>query len=76
MALVEHMVKLAKFHFSCEKDRVVLREGHVGHCFYFLYSGCCAVQRMHTDLDTNTSKLVHERTIQKGASFGVSRTCY
>ncbi|XP_072032957.1 cyclic nucleotide-binding domain-containing protein 2-like [Amphiura filiformis] len=54
----------------CEKGRVILRQGHVGHNFYFIYSGSVFVQ---VDVeDDNTGVLTAGTTLvmEKGACFG------
>ena len=56
--------------FSCERGRVIFRQGHEGTDFYFVYSGSVFVQvaRKKSSGDSVTSV---ENIIEKGNSFGV-----
>ena len=56
----------------CERGRVVLREGHHGESFYFIYSGAVLVQVEVQDPNTAKNIAVVENVINRGNSFGVS----
>ena len=58
--------------FSCEKGRVLVRQGHDGYNFYFVYSGSAFVQKEKVDEQTGKKQLVTENVIDQGACFGVS----
>ena len=51
--------------------RVILRKGHIGHNFYFIYSGSVFVNIEETD---NAGEMFSktEAVLSKGDSFGVS----
>lgn len=54
-----------------EPMRVILRQGHIGHNFYFIYSGSVFVNIN----DVNDSGVKFSRTeviLTKGDSFGVT----
>ena len=65
-------LKLFYLYSRCERGRVVLREGHRGESFYFIYSGSVFVQVDLIDPITGRKTSSVENVIQRGASFGVS----
>ena len=59
--------------FRVEHPRVVLRKGHVGVCFYFIFSGSVFVNV--EELLTKTGHVMWHTaiTLHRGDSFGVDR---
>lgn len=58
-------------HDSVDPQRVILREGHVGHNFYIVYSGSVFVNV--NDVNSQGVSFVKtEVVLSKGDSFGVS----
>lgn len=58
-------------HLSVGESRIVLRRGHVGHNFYFVYSGSLFVNVQDTDSEGNPF-IKTEAILGRGDSFGVS----
>ncbi|XP_033646158.1 uncharacterized protein LOC117305396 [Asterias rubens] len=54
----------------CEKGRVILRQGHVGHNFYFIFSGSVFVQIDIADAQTGVVTPETTCVMEKGSSFG------
>ncbi|XP_038053770.1 uncharacterized protein LOC119726226 [Patiria miniata] len=54
----------------CEKGRVILRQGHVGHNFYFIFSGSVFVQIDIEDEKTGIMTPSKTHVMEKGTSFG------
>ena len=59
----------------CDKGRVVLRQGHAGHYFYFIFSGSVFIQIDLYDARTGQTTPSTENIIRTGESFGV-RCCF
>ena len=57
--------------FSVGESRIVLRRGHIGHNFYFVYSGSVFVNVQDTDSD-GVQFIKTEAILGRGDSFGVS----
>jgi len=56
---------------SVDAKRIILRKGHPGLCFYFLYSGSAFVNVE----DTNRENKIFTKTVStlhRGDSFGVN----
>ena len=53
------------------ESRIVLRRGHIGHNFYFVYSGSVFVNVQDTDSD-GVQFIKTEAILGRGDSFGVS----
>ena len=51
---------------------MILRQGHIGHNFYFIYSGSVFVQIDIEDEKTGVLTPGTTLVIEKGACFGVS----
>ncbi|XP_070199907.1 cyclic nucleotide-binding domain-containing protein 2-like [Littorina saxatilis] len=54
----------------CNKGRVVLRQGHLGHYFYFIFSGSVFIQIDVYDEKTEQTVPSTENIIRTGESFG------
>ncbi|XP_064603226.1 uncharacterized protein LOC135468748 isoform X2 [Liolophura sinensis] len=63
------MAKVAMY-INCEKGRVILRQGHWGINFYFIYSGSVFVQKETVDPKTKEKKIQTQNIIRAGESFG------
>ena len=60
--------------FSVGESRIILRRGHIGHNFYFIYSGSVFVNVQDTDSD-GVPFIKTEAILGRGDSFGVSAAC-
>ena len=58
-------------YFSVTSGRIILRQGHVGINFYFLYAGSVFVNIDDTDIQGNHF-VKTEVILNKGDSFGVT----
>ncbi len=56
--------------FSVEAQRIILRKGHVGQNFYFIYSGSVFVN-LQEKLENGDIFVKTEAVLSKGDSFGV-----
>ena len=64
-------ITVSSINFRVATHRVILRQGHIGHSFYFIFSGSVFVNLEDTDpLGRNFVKT--EAILMKGDSFGVS----
>ena len=67
---IKPMNLLNSFHFSVNAKRIILRKGHPGICFYFIYSGSTFVnvedKNSEGEVFTKTAAILHS-----GESFGV-----
>ncbi|XP_077995026.1 cyclic nucleotide-binding domain-containing protein 2-like [Glandiceps talaboti] len=61
--------KMARY-TCCEKGRVIVRQGHIGYNFYFIYAGSVFVQLEMTDSRTGAVTANTMNVIGKGQSFG------
>ena len=61
--------------FSVGESRIVLRRGHIGHNFYFVYSGSVFVNVQDTDSD-GVQFIKTEAILGRGDSFGVSAASF
>ena len=60
------------FRFRVEHPRVVLRKGHIGVSFYFIFSGSVFVNVEELLVKTGHVMWHTAVTLQRGDSFGVS----
>ncbi|XP_077867157.1 cyclic nucleotide-binding domain-containing protein 2-like [Saccoglossus kowalevskii] len=61
--------KMARY-TCCEKGRVIVRQGHIGYNFYFIYAGSVFVQLEFKDARTGVVTANTLNVICKGQSFG------
>ena len=61
----------AHFYFSVEPGRVILRRGHVGFNFYFIFSGSVFVNIEDINIEGKRFEKT-ETVLARGDSFGVS----
>ncbi|GFO29505.1 cGMP-dependent protein kinase 2, partial [Plakobranchus ocellatus] len=55
---------------KCDKGRVVLRQGHVGHDFYFIFSGSVFIQIDVYDAVRDETRTSVENVLRMGEGFG------
>eukprot|EP00058_Branchiostoma_floridae_P012115 XP_002597603.1 hypothetical protein BRAFLDRAFT_82294 [Branchiostoma floridae] len=58
------------FYMNCEKGRLVLRQGHIGEAFYFIFSGSVLVNKIEHDHRTGEQVSRTETVLYPGDSFG------
>ncbi|XP_019639955.1 PREDICTED: uncharacterized protein LOC109481808 [Branchiostoma belcheri] len=58
------------FYMNCEKGRLVLRQGHIGEGFYFIFSGSVLVNKIEHDHRTGEQVTRTETVLYPGDSFG------
>ncbi|CAH1258884.1 CNBD2 [Branchiostoma lanceolatum] len=58
------------FYMNCEKGRLILRQGHIGEAFYFIFSGSVLVNKIEHDHRTGEQVSRTETVLYPGDSFG------
>ena len=74
MDVVEGCLSLCVF--SCDRGRIIFRQGQDGTDFYFIYSGSVMVQVSRTDIKSGETFTSVESVIESGNSFGVSEETF
>ena len=66
------MIIIFETHCRCSKGRVIVRQGHVGYNFYFIFSGSVFVQVDVLDTASGITTTNNVNTLGRGTCFGVS----
>ena len=59
-------------YFRIKYPRVILRKGHVGQAFYFIFSGSVFINIEGLHVETNEVVYKTVSILQRGDAFGVS----